>query len=69
MKIMYKPTTKDAPQEAVTNIGVFRVGVARAIGPKQEAEGKRLIDNGQFIEANEAAKAKRAAKAEPSAKK
>ena len=54
MRIKYQPDPKTKPDErASTNIGSFLPGEVRGVGPDQEAEAARLIENGDFVESDE----------------
>lgn len=50
MYIKYQPKPP-SERPAITNIGEFLPGIIRQVSPDQEKEARRLIDNGQFIEA------------------
>ena len=56
MNIKFVPQNKNHPADksVLTNVGEFRPGQVLSMQPWQEAEAKRLIENGDFVEALDA---------------
>jgi hypothetical protein len=54
MRIQFAPQQKNYPadKKVHTNLGEFLPGEGRLLSPDQEAEGLRLIANGDFIDPN-----------------
>lgn len=50
MRITFNPKDENYPKDKVcnTNVGEFVPGQARTLLPHQEAEGRRLVANGDF---------------------
>ena len=50
MRIRFEPTGPwPADKKVNTNLGEFAVGEERLLMPDQENEGKRLVENGEFV--------------------
>ncbi len=56
MNIKFVPQDKNHPADksVLTNVGEFRPGQVLSMQPWQETEAKRLIENGDFVEALDA---------------
>lgn len=69
MNIQYKPQDENHPpdQPAHTNIGSFLPGEIRGVGPDQEKEAARLIENGEFVASDAEPNADDVTKAMPKA--
>jgi hypothetical protein len=69
MNIQYKPADPNArpDKRVITNIGEFLPNEVRGVGEEQEAEAKRLVENGEFVVSDEAPNSEKLADSMPKA--
>lgn len=68
MNIKFAPQDKNHPRDKKvnTNIGEFLLGESRTLTEQQEKEGRRLIENGDFVEVSDAPEPPKAEEGAPS---